>query len=477
VNVHSAHFIGGQWREAAHCGHATVENPATEEALAQVPSGDADDVDAAVLAAAEALPGWSTVEPSVRLSSLARLRDVVADRADQFAETITDELGCPTFVSQRVQVQTPLAVMQAYLDGDFGLSVDEIVGHSRIAREPVGVVAAITPWNYPLHQVVAKVFPALLAGCTVVLKPAELTPLTALQFAAAVESAGLPPGVFNVVLGTGDDAGAALVAHPLVDMVTFTGSTEVGKKVGQTAVAGLKRISLELGGKSAALVLDGSDVAAAVRHTMGSAFLNSGQTCSALTRLLVPRSLRNDVIDLVTAQAPRFTVGDPRGDGVRLGPLASRPQRERVESYIRAGLEAGARPVVGGLDQQSLPVRGHYVAPTVLADVDPDAVIAREEIFGPVLVILAYDDVDDAVAIANRSDYGLYGSVWGPSVDGAVAVARRLQTGSVEVNGGRFNPAAPFGGRKKSGIGRELGRPGLEEFFEYKSLHLPGQAE
>jgi aldehyde dehydrogenase (NAD+) len=330
----------------------------------------------------------------------------------------------------------------------------------------VGVVGAITPWNYPLQQVIAKIGPALAAGCTVVLKPSEVTPLTAYLLMDACEAAGLPAGVVNLVPGTGPDAGEPLAAHPDVDMVSFTGSTRVGRLVGALAGGRIAKVSLELGGKSANVVLDDADLTAAVKVGVANAFLNSGQTCTAWTRMLVQESRYDEAVALAAGAAAKYTLGDPMDPGTRLGPLVSAAQRERVHRYVEG---SGARLVTGGLTAE-VPGTGYFVAPTVFADVGPDSALAQQEVFGPVLAILPFGDDNEAVALANNSSYGLAGAVWSADAERAESVARRMQTGAVDINGGAFNPAAPFGGYKQSGVGRELGRYGVEEFLQTKAI-------
>jgi acyl-CoA reductase-like NAD-dependent aldehyde dehydrogenase len=349
---------------------------------------------------------------------------------------------------------------------------EEQIGNSLVVREPVGVVGAITPWNYPLHQIAAKVAPALAAGCTIVLKPSEVAPLNAFILAEIIDEVGLPPGVFNLVSGVGPVVGEAIATHPDIDMVSFTGSTRAGKRVSELASGTVKRVALELGGKSPNVILDDADLSRAVPAGVGACFLNSGQTCSALTRMIVPRSRLGEVEDLVVQAAETYTPGDPFADGSRIGPLVSAAQRERVRGYIQKGLDEGARLLTGGAEPPEGAERGYFVRPTVFSDVRPDMTIAQEEIFGPVLAILPYDTEDEAVTIANDSMYGLAGGVWAGDADRAKALARQLRTGQVEVNGGSFNPLAPFGGYKQSGNGRELGHYGLEEYLEVKSLQL-----
>jgi acyl-CoA reductase-like NAD-dependent aldehyde dehydrogenase len=378
----------------------------------------------------------------------------------------------PKSLSLLVQAGLPLMDFQntAALIND--VQFEEQVGNSLVVREPVGVVGAITPWNYPLHQVAAKVAPALAAGCTVVLKPSEVAPLNAFVLAEIIHDVGLPAGVFNLVTGTGDVVGEAMSAHPDIDMISFTGSTRAGKRITEVAAGTVKRVTLELGGKSPNVILDDADFERAVADGVGKAFLNSGQTCSALTRMLVPRSKLAEVEAIAKAAAESFTPGDPFGEDTRLGPLVSEAQRERVRGYIQKGQDEGARLVTGGAEAPEGLDKGYFVRPTVFSDVRTDMTIAQEEIFGPVLSILPYDDEEEAVRIANDTVYGLAGGVWSGDVERAKAVARRIRTGQVEVNGGSFNPMAPFGGYKQSGHGRELGKFGIEEYLETKSLQL-----
>jgi acyl-CoA reductase-like NAD-dependent aldehyde dehydrogenase len=332
-------------------------------------------------------------------------------------------------------------------------------------------VGAITPWNYPLHQIAAKVAPALAAGCTVVLKPSEVAPLNAYVLAEVIHDVGLPPGVFNLVAG-GAAVGEAIASHPGVDMVSFTGSTRAGRRVSELASQTVKRVALELGGKSANVILEDANLEKAVATGVTMCYLNSGQTCSALTRMLVPRSRLADVEAIATREAEAATPGDPFADGTRLGPLVSAVQRDRVRSYIQKGIDEGAKLLTGGTDAPEGLEKGYFVRPTVFSEVRRDMTIAQEEIFGPVLSILPYDTEEEAIAIANDSSYGLAGAVWAEDPERAKQVARRIRTGQVDINGGSFNPLAPFGGFKQSGHGRELGRFGLEEFLEIKSLQL-----
>ncbi|MFF5988793.1 aldehyde dehydrogenase family protein [Prauserella flavalba] len=460
-------YLGGEWVQPTGSDVLEVENPATEQIIGVVPAAGAADVDRAVHAARDAFPAWSGMSPRQRAEYLDRLWQGLHRRRDDIARTITMELGTPLKVATAIQAGLPLTVLRGYADLAESYEFTERIGHSLILKEPIGVVAAITPWNYPLHQMIAKVAPALLAGCTVVLKPAELTPFVAYLLADAVHEAELPAGVFNLVCGPGPVAGAALAVHPGVDMVSFTGSTEVGKRISVLAAENVKKVALELGGKSANVILDDADLTAAVKVGVGNALLNAGQTCMAWTRMLVPHSRYEQALELAAAAAGKYPVGNPMLEGTRLGPLSSARQRSSVLAHIETGLSQGARLVAGG---DEVPPHGHYVPATVLADVKPDDVVAQEEIFGPVLAVIPFGDDDEAVSIANNSRYGLSGAVWSGDEERALAVAHRLQTGSVDINGAAFNPQAPFGGYKQSGIGRELGRYGLEEFLQTKAI-------
>jgi aldehyde dehydrogenase (NAD+) len=452
MKAHDGMYIGGEWRDGAgtDTGIAVV-NPADEQLIATVPAGTAEDIDTAVRAARAALPGWAATEPAERGARLAALRDILVARKDEIAETVTAELGSPLPFSQKVQVGLPILVTGSYAELAATYAFEEKVGNSTVYLEPVGVVGAITPWNYPLHQIVNKVAPALAAGCTVVLKPAE-----------AVHEAGVPAGVFNLVTGLGPVAGQALAEHPGVDLVSFTGSTAVGRQIGATAGAAVKRVALELGGKSANVILPSADLAKAVNVGVANVMSNSGQTCSAWTRMLVHTSRYDEAVELAADAAAKY--------GDRIGPLVNAKQRQRVRGYIEKGVAEGARLVAGG--PESPREQGYFVSPTVFADVTPEMTIAQEEIFGPVLSILRYENEADALRIANGTVYGLAGAVWAGDETEAVAFARQLDTGQVDINGGRFNPLAPFGGYKQSGVGRELGSHGLAEYLQTKSLQF-----
>jgi len=459
-------YLDGAWVPSTGHQSIAVENPATEEVLGHVPAGTAEDVDRAVAAARAAFDGWAGTALAERGAVLGKLADALTARAGEIARTVGLELGTPLKVAKAVQAGLPLTVLRGYAELAARPQVAETIGNSLVVHEPVGVVGAITPWNYPLHQVVAKVAAALAAGCTVVLKPSELTPLVAYLLIDAADEAGLPGGVLNLVTGTGPVVGAAIAAHPDVDMVSFTGSTATGRAISHAAADRIARVSLELGGKSANVILADADLAKAVKVGVGNAFLNSGQTCTAWTRMLVHRSRYDEAVSLAAATAAGYRTGDPFDESTRLGPLVSAAQRDRVRGFIE---RADARLVAGGNDA-AVPDRGYFVAPTVFADVHPASELAQEEIFGPVLSIIGFADDDEAVQIANNSRYGLAGAVWSGSDERALAVARRMRTGAVDVNGGAFNPSAPFGGYKQSGLGRELGPYGLAEFQQTKAI-------
>ncbi|HET9894064.1 MAG TPA: aldehyde dehydrogenase family protein [Streptosporangiaceae bacterium] len=464
-------YINGTWAPSADSGGIDVVNPATSAVIDRVPAGHEDDADAAVRAARAAFAAWSLTPPQQRAERLEAARLLLAERADQVAATISADLGAPISFARKVQVGTPLAVLASYVDllsgYDFG---GTRIGNALVVREPAGVIGAITPWNYPLHQIVAKVAAALAAGCTVVLKPSEVAPLAAYELADIFHETGLPAGVFNLVSGTGKVTGEAIAAHPGTDAVSFTGSVQAGKRVAEVAAATVKRVTLELGGKSANVILPDADLATAVKVGVAKAFVNAGQACNAQTRMLVPAARYDEAVELAVANAARYPAGDPFDESTRLGPLASAAQLERVRNYIARGIAEGARVAAGGAGPVPGFEAGSYVQPTVFADVTPGMSIAQEEIFGPVLCLLRYQTEDEAVAIANGTPYGLAAAVWSADQEHAVRVARQLRAGQVEINGGAFNVAAPFGGFGQSGYGRELGVHGLEEFLEVKAL-------
>ncbi|MFI6079682.1 aldehyde dehydrogenase family protein [Streptomyces sp. NPDC051217] len=446
-----------------------VVNPATGAVIATVPEGTAGDVDRAVVAATAAFPAWAATNPAERAAVMRSIAAGLKARSEEIAVAISTEMGAPISLARWGQAAMPIMSTEAIASVESDFPWSEEIANSLILREPIGVVAAITPWNFPLQQVVTKVVPALLAGNTVVLKPSELAPLSARIFAEVAAEAGLPAGVFNVVHGTGPVVGEALAGHPAVDMVSLTGSTSAGKRVAAVASGTVKRVALELGGKSAAVILPDADLKDAVTRGLASAWTNSGQVCGAYTRMLVPAELHDQVVDLLREAAGEYTTGDPTDENTRLGPLASEAQRTRVAAYIERGVADGATLVVGGPLRPVGLSTGAYVKPTIFANVEPDSVIAQEEIFGPVLAVIPYTDDDHAVRIANSTIYGLNGAVFGET-EHALAIAKRMRTGQVDINGGQFNPLAPFGGYKQSGNGREYGRFGLEEFLETKAI-------
>lgn len=447
--------------------------------MGKIPEGQTRDIHKAVAAARDAFSTWSMSEATERAEILGRINRGLRRRRREIAELIAREVGMPIGLSLAIQAGLPATVADSYARLVETYPFEEEIGNSLVLHEPVGVVGCITPWNYPLHQIVAKVAPALAAGCCVVVKPSEVAPLNAFVLAEIIHESGLPAGVFNLVSGLGPVVGEALAGHPEVDMISFTGSTGAGRRVAELAATSVKRVAQELGGKSANILLDDADFERAVATGVKNCFLNSGQTCSAWTRMLVPREQHDQVVEIARRVAEDFQVGNPlastpAGSPSRptMGPLVSDIQRQRVRGYIEQGVEEGATLVTGGADPPADLPRGFFVQPTIFADVTRDMTIAREEIFGPVLTILPYDDEEDAVEIANSSIYGLAGAVWSADPERAQRVARRLRTGQVDINGGRYNPLAPFGGYKQSGNGRELGRYGLEEFLEVKSLQM-----
>jgi aldehyde dehydrogenase (NAD+) len=465
-------YIDGKWLKPCGTGTIDVIDSGSEQLLGRIPEGIEADAEAAIIAARAAFDGWAATSPRERGAWLQKIADNLKARTDELAGLICGEVGMPIKLARAIQVGSAVQNWNAYakLAGEF--QFEDKLGNSLVVREPVGVVAAITPWNYPLNQITLKVAAALAAGCTVVLKPSEIAPLNAFVLAEAIHEAGLPAGVFNLVSGYGPVVGEVLASHPSVDMVSFTGSTRAGKRVSELAAASVKRVALELGGKSASLILDDADFAAAIKATVSACFLNSGQTCSAHTRMLVPESRYDEARALAKSTAESYVPGDPRNERTRLGPLASAAQQQRVQQYIARGIEEGAELVTGGPGMPDGIEQGFFAKPTVFGRVHPKATIAQEEIFGPVLSILTYKDEDEAVRIANDSVYGLAGAVWAGSDERALRVARRMRTGQVNINGGAWNAAAPFGGYKQSGHGRENGTYGLEEYLEYKAMQL-----
>src|SRR6476619_7308740 len=429
-------FIGGQWIAPAGRESIDVHNAGNGEVMGRVPAGNEKDADAAVRAARAALDAWSATPAEKRAEFLERISAGLKARADELAKTIAQEVGMPLKMSSRIQAGLPIANFANYARLVKEFQWEQKGRNSVVVRDPVGVVVAITPWNYPLHQITLKVAPALAAGCTVVLKPSEVAPFNAFLLAEVAEVAGLPKGVLNIVTGTGAAAGEALVKHPDVDMISFTGSTRAGKRISELAAQGVKRVALELGGKSASVILDDADLPTAVKSTVNGCYLNSGQTCTALTRMLVPAGKYEEAAKLAAEVAKGFTVGDPLAETTRLGPLSSQAQLERVRSYIKKGVAEGAELVAGGAEPpEGAPAGGYYVRPTVFGRVKNSMAIAQEEIFGPVLSIIPYRDEEEAVRIANETVYGLAGAVWSKDDARAQRVARRLRAGQIDVNG------------------------------------------
>jgi aldehyde dehydrogenase (NAD+) len=470
MDVRDKIYINGSWVPSSGTGTLEVVDSTTEEVMATIPEGTAEDVDRAVRAAAAAFPAWSATSHEERAKALVRIGEALAARTDEIATIISHEVGMPFALAGGIQVGLPAGAFSDAATAAESFPWEEEVGNSLVVREPVGVVGAITPWNYPLYQIALKVAPALAAGCTVVLKPSEVAPLNAYALAEVIHEVGLPAGVFNLVTGVGPVVGEAIVSHPLVDMVSFTGSTRAGKRIMELASQTVKRVALELGGKSANILLDDADFEKAVPAGLFACYLNSGQTCSALTRMLVPRDKLPEVEQLALAAVAGFAPGDPFEQGKLLGPLVSSVQRDRVRQYINKGIEEGAKLIAGGTEAPDGLEKGFFVQPTIFSEVTRTMTIAKEEIFGPVLSIIPYDTEDEAVDIANDTTYGLAGGVSSADPARAERVARRLRTGQVDINGGKFNPSAPFGGYKQSGFGRERGRFGLEEFVETKSM-------
>ena len=465
-----SHYINGQWVKAESQQTLPVHDCSTEALMATVPAGTSAEAEAAVLSARAAFESWAALPVETRAAYLDKVAEGVKARTDELALTIAREVGMPLKMARAVQVGGPAWHWSNFAKVARNFEWQKTVTNSLVVREAIGVVGCITPWNFPLSQITLKIAPALVAGCTVVLKPSEIAPVNAMILAEIIHAAGLPPGVFNLVNGIGPVVGEVLATHPEVDMVSFTGSTRAGKRVGELASQSIKRVALELGGKSASVILDDANFEAAVKATVAACMLNSGQTCSAHTRMLVPASRYEEVKSLAQAAIAKFNVGPSLDESSRLGPLVSAAQRDRVLGFIKTGIDEGADVIAGGATAPPF-AQGYFVQPTILG-IKPTDTLAQEEIFGPVLVVICYQDEDEAVAIANSTIYGLGGAVWGGTDERAIAVARRLRTGQVDINGGLFNANAPFGGYKQSGNGRENGIYGFEEFLEYKSLQL-----
>ncbi|MCO1336313.1 aldehyde dehydrogenase family protein [Microbulbifer sp. OS29] len=464
-------FINGEWRESLGSSSHPVINPATEEMICQVVEGSAEDVDIAITAARSVFLKWRHTSAAQRSALLNAIADGMEERKEDLIQAVSQTLGCPAHITRWLHVDGPIYAMRYYADRTSMMEETEKAAHSILIREPIGVCGFITPWNYPLHQFVGKVAPALAAGCTMIAKPSETTPLQDYIMAEIIDAAGVPAGVFNLIPGPGTVVGAALSAHPGVDMVSFTGSTRAGVEVAKAAAPTVKRVTQELGGKSPLIIAADADLQEAVRWGCEDVFINSGQTCTALTRMLVPADRYAEAVEIAKQVAEEMAIGTDAN--AFMGPLSSARQREIVRSYIQKGIDEGARLVAGGLDMPAELDKGFYVKPTVFADVHNGMTIAREEIFGPVTCLIPYKDMDEAIAIANDTEYGLSSGVWAKDAESAMPVVRRIEAGLCFVNGGEFNYDAPFGGYKRSGNGREFGEAGLGEFIELKSVQLP----
>ena len=470
LRAFSSHYINGNWVKAQSAETMPVHDSSTEELMATVPAGTADEAATAVLAARAAFDGWAALPVETRAAYLDKVAAGVKARTDELALAISREVGMPLKMAKAIQVGGPAWHWGNFAKVARNFEWEKKVGNSVVVREPIGVVGCITPWNFPLSQITLKIAPAMVAGCTVVLKPSEIAPVNAMILAEIIHEAGLPPGVFNLVNGAGPVVGEVLATHPEVDMVSFTGSTRAGKRVSELAVQTVKRIALELGGKSASVILDDANFEAAVKGTVAACMLNSGQTCSAHTRMLVPAARYDEVKALAQAAVAKFNIGPSLDETSRLGPLVSAAQRDRVISFIKTGIAEGAEVIAGGAEPPAF-ATGYFVQPTVLGIKSTDT-LAQEEIFGPVLVVISYQNEEEAVQIANSTIYGLGGAVWGATDESAMRVARRMRTGQVDINGGPFNANAPFGGYKQSGNGRENGLYGFEEFLEFKAMQF-----
>ncbi|MCH8334172.1 aldehyde dehydrogenase family protein [Candidatus Sumerlaeota bacterium] len=475
LRTYTKHYINGAWVDSIGSERGDVIGASTEEVIGRIPLGAPEDVDAAVAAAKAAFETWSVSTLEERAEYLLRIADGLEARSEEIATLISREVGMPISISRPVQAGSPVAFFRNYVKIMKSFKFEEVSSTSLIVREPMGVVGCITPWNYPLLLMALKVAPAMAAGCTVVLKPTELKPLTSFILAEEIDRAGLPKGVFNMVNGTGPVVGEALVAHKDVDMISFTGSTRAGRRISEVAAKDIKKVSLELGGKSACIILEDADLKKAVKGGIGSCYANAGQTCCAQTRMLVPRKLHDEAAAIAKEIAESLNQGDPLDESTNLGALISETQRERVRAYIEKGIEEGATLITGGAAAPEGLDKGYFIRPTVFANVSNDMTIAREEIFGPVLSIIPYEDEDDAVRIANDTIYGLSGGVWSGTQEHAEAVGRRIRTGQVSINAGVYNINAPFGGYKQSGNGRENGTFGFEEFLQVKSMQREAQ--
>jgi len=463
-------YINGKWVDPIKARDLIVINPANEEPVATISLGSPADVDKAVAAAKKAFESYSETTPGERLAYFQRIIEVYKSKIDEMAETISQEMGAPIALSRAAQAPVGLSHFLEIVKVLGQFKFEELKGSTLMRKEPIGVCGLITPWNWPMNQIVCKVAPALAAGCTMILKPSEIAPLSAYLFTQILHEAGLPAGVFNMVNGDGPTVGSAISSHPDVAMVSFTGSTRAGIAVASAAAPTVKRVTQELGGKSANVILDDADFESAVKEGVQSCFRNTGQSCNAPTRMLIPRSKMAEAVAVAKRAAEETKSGDPFTDGTSIGPLASKAQFEKVQRLISKGIKEGAKLIAGGPGRPEGTTKGYYVKPTVFADVQNDMTIAREEIFGPVLCILPYEDEDDAVRIANDTPYGLSGYVTSGEIEHARGVAKRIRSGNVHINSARLDFGGCFGGYKQSGNGREWGEAGLEEFLELKAI-------
>ncbi len=463
-------YINGEWVDGVSGEFIEIENPATLKVFAKVPRGNEDDVNKAVEAAKEAFKTWQFTGIEERISFMEKVCDYLKSNVDLLTDTIINELGCGYNFTHDVHVLDFVGEACNYVENAKKYEFETKLSKSIIRREPVGVVGGLTPWNFPLEQIVKKVVPALLAGNCVVLKPSQMTPLTAYILTDAIDKAGFPKGVFNLVTGKGAEVGNALALHKDVDMISFTGSTDGGREVAKLALSNIKKLALELGGKSAAVLLKGADYEHGIKCVLDTVFLNSGQTCNAFTRLLAPKDELLKVEKLVLEMSKNYKVGDPSDHSNDIGPMASKKQFDRVKKYVEIGVNEGAKMILGDVPKDCS--NGYYIDPVVFSNVNNSMTIAQEEIFGPVLVIIPYETEDEAVEIANDSIYGLAGAVYGPSDEAALSFAKKVRTGSIFVNKGTWDVNAPFGGYKQSGLGREGGIEGFEEFLEIKTIYI-----
>jgi|TARA_B100001540_G_scaffold242835_1_gene217730 aldehyde dehydrogenase (NAD+) len=472
MQVYEKLYIDGKWVIPNSTASIEITNPTNEQVIGKVPAGDTSDVDLAVSAAKKAFPIWSKSSIEERIEILNKLSNEIKERTEELAQTITAEVGTPIGYSRMAMVGTPRVVTRSYAKILENFEWQEEVRNSLIVKEPVGVCAFITPWNFPLHQIIGKVAPALAAGCTMILKPSKEAPLNAFLLAEIMDEIGLPKGVFNLISGHGSEIGEYMSEHSDIDMVSFTGSTNAGIRVSQAAAHTVKRVTLELGGKSANVALKDADPTLVAKMAISGCYQNSGQTCSALTRLIIPSEMKEEVCEILVNRIERYTAGDPLDENTKCGPMVSLKQQESVTNYIQTGINEGATLISGGLGMPENLDAGFFIKPTVFADVSPEMTIWKEEIFGPVLVVATYESEEEALSLANDSIYGLSGAVWSANQEKAIEFAKGMRTGQVSVNGGHFNVSAPFGGYKMSGNGRELGLQGLEEFLEVKSIQL-----